>query len=205
MRNEAQFLVFLKSSVSRRTGRAMKPRAVTDVVSRCNRVERLLRIDLYTELSRRGDGIEALVEQLRTNADGLGVVGKKKYYELDANRHGLFRHAHGGVSAQEGLMCGGQDHKLLNGQTIRCWGGPGRVTTLMNGAEWMPYQPPSFPTPPFPEYPSGHSTFSAAGARVLKLWTGSDRFGYSVTLASGSSRIESGRLLRYRTVVHNVR
>ena len=47
-------------------------------------------------------------------------------------------------------------------------------------------------TPPFAEYVSGHSTFSAAGAEVLKLATGSDVFGAAVTLTAGSSRVESG-------------
>jgi hypothetical protein len=45
-------------------------------------------------------------------------------------------------------------------------------------------------TPPFPEYVSGHSTFSAAGARVLATFTGSDAFGASVTVRAGASRIE---------------
>ena len=62
----------------------------------------------------------------------------------------------------------------------------------MDGSQWMPYQPASFPTPPFPDYVSGHSTYSAAAARILALWTGSDQFGYSVTLAPGGSRIEPG-------------
>jgi hypothetical protein len=47
-------------------------------------------------------------------------------------------------------------------------------------------------TPPFPEYVSGHSTFSGAGARVLQQFTGSDLFGARVTLKSGSSKIEPG-------------
>jgi hypothetical protein len=36
---------------------------------------------------------------------------------------------------------------------------------------------PYLPTPPFGEFPSGHSTFSAAAAMVLTCFTGSDRFG----------------------------
>jgi hypothetical protein len=49
-----------------------------------------------------------------------------------------------------------------------------------------------FPTPPFPEYSSGHSSFSAAGAEILRLFTGSDRFGGSVLLPAGSSKVEPG-------------
>jgi hypothetical protein len=62
----------------------------------------------------------------------------------------------------------------------------------MDGSQWIPYQAATFPTPPFPEYVSGHSTYSAAAARILELWTGSDRFGDSVTIPAGSSKIEPG-------------
>ena len=79
---------------------------------------------------------------------------------------------------------------LFRGEPIRAWGGPGKGTVEMDGSQWIPYQPATFPTPPFPEYVSGHSTYSAAAARILELWTGSNRFGYSVTLGLGSSKIE---------------
>ncbi|HWR15423.1 MAG TPA: vanadium-dependent haloperoxidase [Terriglobales bacterium] len=81
---------------------------------------------------------------------------------------------------------------LYKGKTIRAWGGPGKGTVEMDGSQWLPYQLATFPTPPFPDYVSGHSTYSAAAAYVLNAWTGSDRFGYSVTLPSGSSIIEPG-------------
>lgn len=42
--------------------------------------------------------------------------------------------------------------------------------------EWFPYQRPSFVTPPFAGYVSGHSTFSRAGAEVLTLLTGDPYF-----------------------------
>ena len=41
---------------------------------------------------------------------------------------------------------------------------------------WWPYQRPSFVTPPFPGYVSGHSTFSRAAAEVMTLLTGSEFF-----------------------------
>jgi hypothetical protein len=63
---------------------------------------------------------------------------------------------------------------------------------LVDGATWFPYQPTTFPTPPFPEYLSGHSNFSAAGAEILKRFTHNDRFGASITLPAGSSRVEPG-------------
>jgi hypothetical protein len=81
---------------------------------------------------------------------------------------------------------------LFHGQKVRAWGGPCRGTTWIDGSAWLPYQPTTFPTPPFPEYSSGHSTFSAAAAEVLRLFTHSERFGGSVTLRAGSSRVEPG-------------
>ncbi|MDQ3574804.1 MAG: hypothetical protein M3404_07790 [Actinomycetota bacterium] len=81
---------------------------------------------------------------------------------------------------------------LFRGQQVRAWGGPGQGSRLVDGAEWQPYQASWFPTPPFGEYGSGHSTFSAAGAEVLRSFTGSDRFGHSVTVPRGSSWVEPG-------------
>jgi hypothetical protein len=91
---------------------------------------------------------------------------------------------------------------LYSGKTIRAWGGPGKGSVEMDGAEWKPYQLATSPTPPFPEYVSGHSTYSAAAARVLERWTGGEHFGYSVTLPVGSSLIEPG-ITPKQTVVLN--
>jgi hypothetical protein len=81
---------------------------------------------------------------------------------------------------------------LYGGQTIRAWAGPFRGTGPIPGESWLPYQPTTFPTPPFPEFSSGHSCFSAAGAEILRRFTGSDEFGASVTFPAGSSRVEPG-------------
>jgi hypothetical protein len=62
----------------------------------------------------------------------------------------------------------------------------------MDGSRWIPYEPASYPTPPCPEFVSDTSAYSAAAATILKLFTGSDHFGNSVTLAAGSSKIEPG-------------
>ncbi len=42
--------------------------------------------------------------------------------------------------------------------------------------EWWPYQRPSFVTPPFAGYVSGHSTFSRAAAEAMTLLTGDEFF-----------------------------
>jgi uncharacterized protein DUF6851/vanadium-dependent haloperoxidase-like protein len=81
---------------------------------------------------------------------------------------------------------------LFQGRRVRAWAGPFRGTQLIRGEDWFPYQASTFPTPPFPEYSSGHSTFSAAGAEILRLFTRSDRFGASLTFPAGSSKFEPG-------------
>lgn len=91
---------------------------------------------------------------------------------------------------------------LFRGKTVRSWGGPGKGTVEMDGSQWIPYQAATFPTPPFPDYVSGHSTYSAAAARILELWTGSDRFGDAVTLPAGSSKIDPGITPAHPVTLH---
>ena len=54
---------------------------------------------------------------------------------------------------------------------------------------------PLLPTPPFPEYTSGHSTFSGAAAVVLAYFFGSDRNRFSV----GSDDLPGVRRSSYRS------
>jgi hypothetical protein len=77
---------------------------------------------------------------------------------------------------------------VYGGQPVRAWAGPGNGTRTIDGAQFQSY----IATPPFAEYVSGHSAFSAASAEVLRLFSGSDAFGASVTLAAGSSLVEPG-------------
>jgi hypothetical protein len=74
------------------------------------------------------------------------------------------------------------------GATVTAWAGPGQGTQTFPSNLWKSY----IKTPAFPEYVSGHSTFSAAGAYILSGATGSDTFGNSYTAAAGSSSIEPG-------------
>ena len=83
-------------------------------------------------------------------------------------------------------------HFLFASGNVRAWAGPNLGTQMIPGASWRPYQAATVVTPPFAEYVSGHSTFSASAATVLKFFTGSDVFGYGVTIAAGSSRVEPG-------------
>jgi len=65
------------------------------------------------------------------------------------------------------------------------WAGVGMGVATIPASEWHPYSPLSFITPPFPGFPSGHSTVSGASAKMLELFTGSDNFGATETRHAG--------------------
>lgn len=78
--------------------------------------------------------------------------------------------------------------RLLSAREMQAWAGPGLGIRSIYGKDFRSY----LPTPPFAGYVSGHSAFSAAGAEILKRFSGSDQFGESVTVPPGSSLIEVG-------------
>ena len=57
--------------------------------------------------------------------------------------------------------------RMYAGQTLTKYDG-----TIINGNMWVPYQETNFVTPPFADFPSGHSTFSQAFANVMTAWFG---------------------------------
>jgi hypothetical protein len=77
------------------------------------------------------------------------------------------------------------------GQTIPGWRGPGLGFGSVQGENWLPYQAANVVTPGFPEYVSGHSTFSGAGMAILSWMTGGNTFGATVTVPANSLKIEA--------------
>ncbi|MEM6516719.1 MAG: FG-GAP-like repeat-containing protein, partial [Bacteroidota bacterium] len=78
-----------------------------------------------------------------------------------------------------------QDPQNLGKIKLYSWRGPDFLTTETGfqagvgwilAEDWWPYQRPTFVTPPFAGYVSGHSTFSRAAAEVLTELTGSEYF-----------------------------
>jgi PAP2 superfamily len=94
--------------------------------------------------------------------------------------------------------------RLRGGQQTFAWGGPGKPNQWIDAGTWTPYNPGSNLTPSFPGWVSGHATFSAASAAVLRAFTGSDYFGFATTLPPNFGRVEPGvpavpTTLRYAT------
>ena len=81
---------------------------------------------------------------------------------------------------------------LKQGQPIFAWGGPGQPNQWIAGEKWTPYNPGSNLTPAFAGYISGHSTFSAASAEVLRSFKGSDTFNFSTVIPANFGRVEPG-------------
>ncbi len=85
---------------------------------------------------------------------------------------------------------------------IRSWrGNPADPATQASGVgwilatRWVPYQKPTFVTPAFPGFVSGHSTFSRAAAEVLTAMTGSAFFPGGLgeyVITAGSLGFEAG-------------
>lgn len=93
----------------------------------------------------------------------------------------------------------GQDYLGNDGFVISAFAGidpetgEGLGTRDILATDFTTFQRPGAdPSPPFAEYTSGHSAFSAAGAETLLRFTGSDVFGGSVTFAPGSTQFEAG-------------
>jgi hypothetical protein len=94
--------------------------------------------------------------------------------------------------------------RLRGGQQTFAWGGPGQPNQMIDAGTWTPYNPGSNLTPAFPGWVSGHATFSAASAAVLRAFTGSDYFGFATTVPANFGRVEPGvpavpTTLRYAT------
>ena len=105
----------------------------------------------------------------KRNFDSAGIPLIKDYIEL----------------VEPGDPLAGNNGQHVGEIKLYTWRGPDHVQNTETdtagvgwilAGNWWPYQKPSFVTPPFPGYVSGHSTFSQAAARILTQSTGSPYF-----------------------------
>lgn len=105
----------------------------------------------------------------------------------------LANYAAGGIPLQEGFIelvedgddLAGDEGEHIGKIKVYAWRGPEYISNPNNddagvgwilAENWWPYQRPTFITPPFAGYISGHSTFSRAAAEVMTLLTGDEFF-----------------------------
>ncbi|MCY3884025.1 MAG: vanadium-dependent haloperoxidase, partial [Gammaproteobacteria bacterium] len=79
----------------------------------------------------------------------------------------------------------GDDNEHVDKIKLMAWRGPDYIDDPVEDVagvgwilaeNWWPYQRPTFVTPPFAGFVSGHSTYSRAAAEVLTAFTGSEYF-----------------------------
>ncbi|MCB0761091.1 MAG: T9SS type A sorting domain-containing protein [Flavobacteriales bacterium] len=79
----------------------------------------------------------------------------------------------------------GDNDEFVGDIKLRAWKGPNYIENpaidqagvdWILAGNWWPYQRPTFVTPPFAGYISGHSTYSRGAAEVMTLMTGSEFF-----------------------------
>jgi hypothetical protein len=86
---------------------------------------------------------------------------------------------------QPGDPLAGVANVNVNKIKLLAWKGPNSIVNAATdtagvdwilGQDWWPYQRPTFVTPPFAGYTSGHSTYSRAAAEVMTRLTGDEYF-----------------------------
>ncbi|WP_242135572.1 FG-GAP-like repeat-containing protein [Aestuariivivens marinum] len=98
-----------------------------------------------------------------------GIPLKEGFIELVGENDQLAFHNNENIGKIKVLAWKGHDY-IINSKTDVAG-----VDWIL-AENWWPYQRPSFVTPPFAGYVSGHSTFSRAAAEVLTLITGDEFF-----------------------------
>ena len=133
-------------------------------------------------------GIKGWYDYIRPISALRGMAGRGQ--SSDPARPSWSAH---GIALVEGFIdlvepgdpLAGADGEHVGKVKVRAWRGPdfvGDPATDTAGVgwilaeQWWPYQRPTFVTPPFAGYVSGHSTFSRAAAEVLTLLTGDPFF-----------------------------
>lgn len=105
--------------------------------------------------------------------------------ELNYDKNGITLHPGLIEVVKSGDPLEGQFGVNIGKIKLKAWFGPDSVDNpevdeagvgWMLAENWWPYQRPSFVTPPFAGYVSGHSTFSRAAAEMMTLLTGSKYF-----------------------------
>jgi len=120
---------------------------------------------------------------------GIATWEAKEFYDYTRPVRAIRELGELGLIGEEGT-------DELTGETgfvIDAWAGPGEGTRTILAENWLTYQTPGLdPSPPFAEYTSGHSAFSASAGLILAAFAAGEEFGADVTFQAGESRFEPG-------------
>ena len=133
-------------------------------------------------------GIKGWYDYLRpiSAIRGMSELGQSSDPSLPSYHPGGFRLTPGYIELIEiGDPLAGFANQHVGKIKLYTWKGPEYISNpaidvagvgWIRAEEWWPYQRPSFVTPPFAGYISGHSTFSSAAADIMEFYTGDDFF-----------------------------
>jgi len=105
--------------------------------------------------------------------------------EMSYHEHGITLHDGYIELIKEGDALAGTNNEHVGKIKLLAWKGPDYIddpdvddagVDWILAENWWPYQRPSFVTPPFAGFVSGHSTFSRAAAEVMTRLTGDEFF-----------------------------
>ena len=133
-------------------------------------------------------GIKGWYDYLRpiSAIRAMGDLGQSSDPNLPSYHPGGFRLTPGYIELIEvGDPLAGFANQHVGKIKLYTWKGPDYINNpaidvagvgWIRAEEWWPYQRPSFVTPPFAGFISGHSTFSSAAADIMEFITGDDYF-----------------------------
>jgi hypothetical protein len=135
-------------------------------------------------MAERGQSSDPADPDCRYHVDGLPYVHDPRDPSGDGSKRVIDCVRPGDPLADNPYVLG-RDSLNVGKIKLYAWRGPAHISNPVFDAagvgwilaeDWWPYQRPTFVTPPFAGYVSGHSTYSRAAAEVLTLFTGDPYF-----------------------------
>jgi hypothetical protein len=135
-------------------------------------------------MAERGQSTDPDDPDCPYHVDGLPYVDDSDDPAGDGSRRVIDCVRHGDPLADNPYALG-VDSQNVGKIKLYAWRGPAYISNPVFDAagvgwilaeDWWPYQRPTFVTPPFAGYISGHSTYSRTAAELLTLFTGDPYF-----------------------------
>jgi hypothetical protein len=135
-------------------------------------------------MAERGQSSDPDDPDCRYHADGLPYVDDPKDPARDGS-HRVIDCVRPGDPLADNPYVPGVDSLNVGKIKLYAWRGPAYISNpvfdvagvgWIPAEDWWPYQRPTFVTPPFAGYISGHSTYSRTAAELLTLFTGDAYF-----------------------------
>jgi hypothetical protein len=135
-------------------------------------------------MAERGQSSDPADPHCRYHVDGIAYIDDPNDFAGDGSGR-LIDCVRPGDPLADDPYTSGVDARNVGKIKLFAWRGPAYISNAnfdfagvgwILAEEWWPYQRPTFVTPPFAGYISGHSTYSRTAAELLTLFTGDPYF-----------------------------